>query len=64
MAPPLGTQPIPMRAGDRTVEVSSAAAIIQSRLSGDFKQKFDKGFTAAEFALELTKGVLEVEFRR
>ena len=62
--PSSGTQPIPMRAGDRTVEVSSAAAIIQSRLSGDFKQKFDKGFTAAEFALELTKGVLEVEFRR
>ena len=62
--PSSGSQPIPMRAGGRAVDVSSAAAAIQSRLSSDFKQTFKNGFTSAEFALELTKGVVEVEFQR
>src|SRR6185369_8975301 len=62
---PQGTHPrvcIPVRADGRTIQVSAAAAAIQARLTSDFSQTFPLGFTSAEFALELTKGVVEVEF--
>jgi hypothetical protein len=64
---PAGTHPwtcIPMRSDGRTIIVASAASAIQSRLTTDFQQPFPNGFTAAEFALEMTKGVVEVEFSR
>ena len=55
---------IPVRADGRTILVSAAAAAIEARLIDDYQQEFPNGFTAAEFALELTKGVVEVEFTR
>ena len=64
---PDGTHPwacIPMRADQRTVMVASAADTIKDRLTKDFGQALPHGFTSAEFALELTKGVVEVEYRR
>jgi hypothetical protein len=64
---PDGTQPwtcISTRADGRTLLIAAAAAAIQSRLSSGFGQTFPFGFTAAELALELTKGVVEVEFTR
>jgi hypothetical protein len=47
----------------RTLRVSDAATALQSCLAGSFGQTFDQGFTSAEFALELNKGVLMVEFK-
>lgn len=55
---------IPMRPDGRTIDVSTAATAVKTRLSTDFAQTFPQGFTAAEFALELTMGVVEVEFTR
>jgi hypothetical protein len=62
---PEGTHPwtcMPLRADGRTILISEAATAIRTRLSADFEQTFHDGFTAAEFALEMTKGVVEVEF--
>lgn len=62
---PEGTNPwtcMPLRADGRTILVSAAATAIRNRLTSDFEQTFPDGFTAAEFALEMTKGVVEVEF--
>jgi hypothetical protein len=53
---------IPVRADGRTLAVSAAAAALERTLGTDFGQPFPRGFTAAEFALEMTKGVVEVEF--
>jgi hypothetical protein len=53
---------IPVRADGRTLAVSAAAAALDRTLRTDFGQPFPRGFTAAEFALEMTKGVVEVEF--
>lgn len=55
---------IPMRADGRTVIASTAASDIKKRLTDDFGQALPQGFTSAEFALELTKGVVEAEYRR
>jgi hypothetical protein len=55
---------VPVRDDGRTLLIADAAAAIEARLAGDFQQRFPNGFTAAEFALELTKGVMEVEFTR
>jgi hypothetical protein len=63
---PAGTNPwtcVPVRPDGRTILVSDTAVAIHSRLSTDFEQPFPDGFTAADFALEMTKGVVEVEFR-
>jgi hypothetical protein len=59
-----GPAPVPVRADGRTLQVSAAATAIATRLGTDFEQRFAQGFTAAEFALELTRGVTEVEFTR
>jgi hypothetical protein len=53
-----------VRADGRTLLIADAAAAIETRLRTDFEQPFPAGFTAAEFALEMTKGVVEVEFRQ
>ncbi len=55
---------IPMRPDGQTVNVSGAATVIAQRLTNDFSQELTHGFTAAEFALEMTKGVVEVEFQQ
>lgn len=55
---------IPMRPDGQTVNVSAAAAVISQRLTNDFAQVLKDGFTAAEFALEMTKGVVEVEYQQ
>jgi hypothetical protein len=55
---------IPTRGLSTTLNVAAAAAAIQNRLQNDFDQKLPRGVTAAEFALEMTKGVVEVEYRR
>lgn len=62
---PSGNQPwtcLSTRSDGRTLLISTAASAIHSRLATDFDQKFPNGFTSAELALELTKGVVEVEF--
>lgn len=55
---------IPMRPDGQTVNVSGAAAAIAQRLTNDFSQVLKNGFTSAEFALEMTKGVVEVEYQQ
>ena len=63
---PTGMQPwacLKTRGGGRTLDVAGAAAAIWARLKDDFGQVLENGFTAAEFGLEMTKGVVEVEFR-
>jgi hypothetical protein len=51
------------RADGRTLEAAATAASIEARLNTAFGQKLTE-FTSAEFALEMVKGVVEVEFRR
>ena len=55
--------PVVARKDTRTLMVATAAAQIRSTLETEFKQVF-KDFTSAEFALEMIKGVSEVEFRQ
>lgn len=55
---------VPMRPDGQTVNVSGAATVIAQRLTNDFSQVLTHGVTAAEFALEMTKGVVEVEFQQ
>lgn len=55
---------VPTRPNGRTLDVAGAVATISQRLTYDFSQVLPNGFTSAEFALEMTKGVLEVEFSR
>ncbi|WP_207217662.1 MULTISPECIES: hypothetical protein [Sorangium] len=50
------------RADGQTLQVASAAATIASRLTGDFGQTLPNGVTSAEWALEMSKGVVEVAF--
>lgn len=64
---PAGTNPwtcVPVRVDGRTILVSDTATALHTRLRTDFQQPFPSGFTAADFALEMTKGVVEVEFRQ
>lgn len=61
---PQARAPIPARADGRTIGVAAAAAAIAATLEAAFAQQFPRGFTAAEFALEMTRGVVKVEFRR
>jgi hypothetical protein len=51
------------RADQQTLQVAAAADSIQDRLSNSFSQSFPHGFTSAEFALEMTKGVVRVEYQ-
>ncbi|WP_028215308.1 hypothetical protein [Paraburkholderia mimosarum] len=59
--PPLAT--IPMRADDQTLRVSDSAKSILNKLNDDFAQDI-KDFTSAEFALEMIKGVVKVNFNQ
>ncbi|HWW07275.1 hypothetical protein [Collimonas sp.] len=55
------TAVIPMRADAQTLLVAHAATSIQSKLNNDFNQNI-QDFTSAEFALEMIKGVVKVNF--
>jgi hypothetical protein len=55
--------PVVARKDKQTLMIATAAAQIQSTLETQFKQVFTQ-FTSAEFALEMMKGVSEVEFRQ
>ncbi len=52
---------IPMRADAQTLLVSQAATSILTKLNHDFGQNI-QDFTSAEFALEMIKGVVKVNF--
>jgi hypothetical protein len=60
---PGGWAPVTMRADNMTLVVASTAASVQDTLQTQFSQSFPQGFTSAEFALEFTKGVVEVEYQ-
>lgn len=55
--------PVVARKDMQTLMVATAATQIRGTLETEFKQVF-KDFTSAEFALEMMKGVSEVEFRQ
>lgn len=59
--PPLAT--ISMRADDQTLRVSDSAKSILNKLNDDFAQGI-ANFTSAEFALEMIKGVVKVNFNQ
>jgi hypothetical protein len=61
--PPLGEATVNTRADGRTLETADAATSIEDKLNAAFGQGLTK-FTSAEFALEMVKGVVEVEFRQ
>lgn len=61
---PLASAPVPVRADGRTIRVCAAAQAMARTLSTAFAQPLPSGLTAAEFALEMTQGVVEVEFSR
>jgi hypothetical protein len=52
---------IPMRGDGQTVQIADTAAAIQTKLTNDFSFTFPN-FTSAEFALEMNKGVVMVEY--
>lgn len=52
------------RADQQTLQIAVAADSIRERLTNNFSQTFPKGFTSAEFALEMTKGVVRVEYQK
>ena len=54
------TAAVPARADGRTIEAAAAAASIEAGLKDE---PGPPRVTAAEFALEMVKGVVEVEFR-
>jgi hypothetical protein len=53
---------VPARSDGQTLLIAQAAGNIDKKLRTDFGQDYDQ-FTSAEFALEMVKGVGEVEFR-
>jgi hypothetical protein len=59
--PPLAT--IAMRSDQQTLLITGAAASIRDKLNTDFAQEI-KLFTSAEFALEMIKGVVKVNFNQ
>lgn len=61
--PPQGEATVPARADQQTLQVAAAAKSIQDTLNTRFQQGLTL-FTSAEFALEMVKGVVEVEFRQ
>ncbi len=54
---------IPMRPDGQTLQINGAAASILNKLNTDFSQGITL-FTSAEFALEMIKGVVKVNFDR
>jgi hypothetical protein len=61
--PPSGEAAVPTRSDGRTLQVLAAATNIENTLNTRFGQGLTV-FTSAEFALEMIKGVVEVEFRQ
>ena len=61
--PPQGEATVPARGDGRTLQVAAAATNIMDTLNTQFSQAVT-AFTSAEFALEMIKGVVEVEFRQ
>jgi hypothetical protein len=56
---------IPMRSDKQTLSTTKAAASILNKLNTDFSQGIaPEDFTSAEFALEMIKGVVKVNFNR
>ena len=55
--------PIPTRADNQTLQIVRAAQNIKDKLNNDFNQGITQ-FTSAEFALEMIKGVVKVEFNQ
>jgi hypothetical protein len=60
--PPQGEAPVSTRADGRTVRAATTATTLLSVLNTRFQQGIP-AVTSAEFALEMVKGVTEVEFR-
>jgi hypothetical protein len=60
--PPQGEAPVSTRADGRTVRAATTANTLLSVLNTQFQQGIP-AVTSAEFALEMVKGVTEVEFR-
>lgn len=61
--PPQGEAPVLTRADGRTLQAAETAQSIVNVLNQSFGQELTR-FTSAEFALQLVKGVVEVEFRQ
>jgi hypothetical protein len=53
---------IPLRGDGQTLQIADTATAVQSKLANDFSLTFTHGFTSAEFALEMNKGVVMVEY--
>jgi len=53
---------IPLRSDGQTLQIADTATAIQMKLTNDFLFTFPNGFTSAEFALEMNKGVVMVEY--
>jgi hypothetical protein len=60
--PPKGEEQVLTRADGRTLRAAVTAEGLEKALNERFDQKLEQ-FTSAEFALEMVKGVVEVEFR-
>ena len=51
------------RVDGRTMRLAEAKKALEDKLTGDpYDQVFERGFTSAEFALEMNKGVVMVEY--
>jgi len=62
---PTGTQAvacISLGTDGQTLQIADTATAIQTTLANDFSCNFPNGFTSAEFALEMNKGVVMVEY--
>jgi len=57
------TAVVPARSDKQTLMAGNAAANIMAKLNTNFDQGLTR-FTSAEFALEMVKGVVEVEFQK
>ena len=55
---------LPVRGDGQTFQVADAATAIKTILVTKYNVAFPKGFSSAEFAVEMTKGVVEVEYRQ
>ncbi len=56
------TAAVSVRPDGQTIQAAATAQAIETKLNSDFDQKLTQ-FTSAEFALEMVKGVVKVEFQ-
>jgi hypothetical protein len=56
------TVAVSVRSDQQTLQASATAKAIQTKLNADFEQNLTT-FTSAEFALEMVKGVVKVEYK-